>query len=102
MWTGFDVIQTYKLKQIFLAELNERLSTQAMEDRVSFDRYVKAHLSSVKLFISQRKFSEYADKQKWKKEALARETYKHPPGWFPESSVLRSFIHTRFAHYLYL
>ncbi len=98
MWAVFDVVQTKSLKTILLSQLNERLAKQAMEDRLNFDRYVKAHLHSINLFISQNKFSEYIEKQNWDKRGRVEiEVYKRPPGWFPKSSVMRTFIHPRFA-----
>jgi hypothetical protein len=49
MWISFDVMQARILKNIFQSQLNERLKKQALNDRLSFDRYVKAHIHSVRL-----------------------------------------------------
>ncbi len=55
VWVILDYIQTRKLKGIFQTQLTERLSKQAMEDRLRFDRYVKAHhqLQTVSQFLKQ-------------------------------------------------
>ncbi len=98
MWASFDLMQTRKLKSIFLERLNDRLSMRAMEDRLNFDRYVKAHLHSIKLFISQRNFSEYIKNRSWfEDDEIYIKNYKRPPEWFPKSSVLRTFVEPRFA-----
>ncbi len=98
MWSLFDLIQTRNLKKIFQTQLTKRLGKQALEDRLSFDRYVKAHLHSIKLFITQKNFSNYIEKQKWHAEdKIAIKSYRRSPEWFPRSSVLRTFVHPRFA-----
>lgn len=98
MWFSFDVMQARKLRSIFLSQLTERLRRQAMEDRIGFDRFVKAHLHSIKLFISQRNFSEYIERQKWSPEdTIAVKDYRRSPDWFPRSSVLRTFVQPRYA-----
>jgi diguanylate cyclase (GGDEF)-like protein len=98
MWVIFDVIQTRKLKNIFQAQLTERLSKQAMEDRLNFDRYIKAYLHSVKLFISQTNFSQYIEKQKWTYEDTVKiKQHSRSPEWFPKSSILRTFVQPRFT-----
>jgi diguanylate cyclase (GGDEF)-like protein len=98
MWAIFDLVQSRKLEKIFQAQLTEKLSKQAMEDRLNFDRYVKAHLHSVKLFISQRNFGEYIERQNWSEENSAHiKSYHQSPAWFPKSSILRTFVQPRFA-----
>jgi diguanylate cyclase (GGDEF)-like protein len=98
MWISFDVMQARILKNIFQSQLNERLKKQALNDRLSFDRYVKAHIHSVRLFITQRNFSEYIEKQNWSSEdKIEIRIYRRSPEWFPKSSVLRTFAQPRFA-----
>ena len=98
MWIVFDLVQTRKLESIFLSQLTERLSKQAMEDRLSFDRYVKIHLHSIELFISQKNFSEYIEKQEWfSADHIKIKNYRRSPEWFPRSSVLRTFGQPRFV-----
>ncbi len=98
MWTAFDFIQTGKLKSIFQERLTERLSKQAMEDRLRFDRYVKAHLHSAKLFVSQRNFDEYMKVQKWDVDDIFDiKRHRSSPPWFQGASVLRTFVEPRIA-----
>jgi diguanylate cyclase (GGDEF)-like protein len=95
---AFDLIQTQKLKSIFQSQLTERLGKQAMEDRLNFDRHIKAYLHSVKLFVSQRKFNEYIGKQKWTTgDTFKIKKHSHSPEWYPKSSILRTFVQPRFA-----
>ena len=58
VWLVLDYALTLKLRNIFHSQLTERLGRYAMEDRLSFDRYVKAFQGAVKLFITQKNFSE--------------------------------------------
>lgn len=98
MWYAFDILQAKKLEGIFHNQLNETLSEQALKDRLRFDRYVKAHLHSTKLFVSQRDFSEYIETQKWKPgDTVSIRYHRMAPAWIPRASVLRTFIHPRFA-----
>ncbi len=98
MWIAFDFIQTSKLQNIFQLRLTERLSKQALEDRQRFDRYVKAHLHSAKLFISQRNFSEYIELQKWSGDDVVEvKMSRRSPPWFQGASVLRTFVEPRFT-----
>jgi diguanylate cyclase (GGDEF)-like protein len=98
MWAVFDWIQTNRLRDIFQEQLENRLREQANEDRLSFDRYVKAHLHSAKLFISQKNFSDYIERQKWfAGDSIKVKRHMKSPEWFPRASVLRTFAQPRYA-----
>lgn len=100
VWVVVDQIQTHNLKSIFRAQFAERLSDQAMEDRLNFDRYVKVHHQSVRLFVAQKNFSDYIEKKKkdWSTEApIQIKYYRRLPQWFPGLSVLRIFAKPRYA-----
>ncbi|MBI5050465.1 MAG: GGDEF domain-containing protein [Nitrospirae bacterium] len=93
VWAILDQIQTLKLKTIFNAQIIERLSKQAMEDRLSFDRYIKAHTQLITLFITQKKFSDYVEKQNWSASDTTEIKYhKRAPSWFPSFLLLKTFI----------
>ncbi len=96
VWVVLDYVQSRKLRDIFHAQLSERLSQQAMKDRLNFDKHVKAHLQLVKLFVSQKKFSDYVEVIEWDKGAEFK-FYRRPPIWFPKLSVLRAFAQPRYA-----
>jgi diguanylate cyclase (GGDEF)-like protein len=98
IWFVFDLIQSRNLDKIFREQLNVRLSQQAMEDRLKFDRLVKEHLLSVKLFISQINFRDYIEKQEWSSgNDIQLRKYMRPPEWFPKSSILRTLVQPRYA-----
>ncbi len=103
-WGMLDYVQSRTLKDIFLAQLTERLSKQALEDRISFDRYIKNHNLSAKLIVSQKKFIDYVEeieKKEWSSEDVIKvKFYKHPPPWFPRRSVLRLLAQPRYAFLL--
>ncbi len=103
-WGLLDYIQSNKLKDIFLAHMTERLSEQALEDRISFDRYIKNHNLSAKLIVSQKKFIDYIEeieKKEWSSEGTIKiKFYKRPPSWFPKRSVLRLLVQPRYAFLL--
>ncbi|MEE8328596.1 MAG: ATP-binding protein [Thermodesulfovibrionia bacterium] len=103
-WGLLDYIQSSTLKDIFLAQLTERLSKQALEDRISFDRYIKKHNLSAKLIVSQKNFFDYIkdiEKKEWSSEDVFKvKFYKHPPSWFPKRSALRLLVQPRYAFLL--
>jgi hypothetical protein len=96
IWFVYDMVQTQNLTKIFHAQLTERLSKQALEDRINFDRFVKAHLHSIKLFITQKNFGEYIENKNWyEDDDIKIKNYRRSPDWFPKSSVLRTFVQPR-------
>ena len=65
MWHSFDLMQTRNLEGIFHEHMNEELRVKAEEDRHGFERYVKRHLLSARLFTLQKSFSGYVDSKEW-------------------------------------
>jgi len=97
-WGVLDQIQTRKLKTIFMRQLTERFERQAMEDRLRFDRYIKAHHYLVKLILTQKGFYDYIDKQLWSQRDMVNIRYhEEPPEWFPSPLLLRTIAKPRFA-----
>jgi len=95
-----DGYQSQRMKGLFLNQLKERLAKQALKDRISFDHYVKTHLQSAKLFVSQKRFSDYVEQQDWSSHPVAGDEIQYhsrPPAWFPDLSVLRTLAHPRYA-----
>lgn len=100
VWGILDEFQSHRLKSLFHAQLNERLSKQALRDRINFDRYVKTHLQSAKLFVSQKRFSDYVEDRDWSsvpEEEVKIQYHVRPPRWFPNLSVLRTLANPRYA-----
>jgi PAS domain S-box-containing protein len=98
VWLVLDYALTSKLRNIFHDQLTERLGRYAMEDRLSFDRYVKTFQGAVNLFISQKNFIDYIESREWTPDDVYQVKYhRQSPAWFPERSILRTFTETRHA-----
>jgi PAS domain S-box-containing protein len=97
-WAVLDLIQTNKIRSLFQNQMLERLGHQAHRSRLNFDRHVKAHHQSAKLFIKQYYFRQYIKERKWVMgEPINIKTHRRPPPWLPRSSVLRTFAQPRYA-----
>jgi diguanylate cyclase (GGDEF)-like protein len=100
-WIAFDYMQSRAFKKIFYTQLFERLTQQAMADRISFNGYIRDHYQLITLFFAQRNFSDYVEKQMWSAEDEVQVKYHHrPPLWFPPAPILRSFIQPRYVFLL--
>lgn len=98
VWLVLDYAQTEKLRNIFQSQLTERLGRYAMEDRLSFDRYVKTFQGAVNLFISQKDLIDYVENQEWTADDTYEIQYhRRSPSWIPGRSILRTFTQTRYA-----
>lgn len=98
LWFISDSIQTQTLKQIFHTQLSERLSEQAMQERLFFDRYIKAHSQVAKVFASQRHLINELEKKKWsQQDTFKAEYHREYPAWLPERSVLHTLIYLRYV-----
>jgi PAS domain S-box-containing protein len=98
LWAALDYVQSSKLKKIFYVQLFERLTTQAMDDRIHFNRNINFYHRSVNLFISQRNLSDYVENQNWSADdRVQAKYYRESPPWLPKPSVLRTFAHPSYA-----
>jgi len=91
-----DYFQSRTVKNIFLGQLEERLSLEAQEDRIRFDNYVKAHHQAVKLLTSQKRLMKYISSEEVRDRSEVR-FHRQPPAWLPRTSVLRALILIRNA-----
>ncbi len=89
-----DYFQGRTVRSIFMAQLEERLSIEAQEDRIRFDNYVKAHHQAVKLLTSQKRLMDYIGSEEWMNRSQVR-FHLQPPSWLPRTSVLRALIRIR-------
>lgn len=98
VWIVLDFIQSRRIKNIFMSQLMERLSHEAMEDRLQFDRHVKAYQQSVRLFVIQGNFSDYVDSRKWLPgDDIQLKFYNDIPPWFPVPVMRRTLPQPRYA-----
>ena len=95
VWVVSDSVQTATLSGVFRAKLSDRLSMQAENQRIMFDRYVKGHLATARLFVSGFEIRHYLDSDVWNKETKVK-NYHQPPPWLPVLSVMRNFIEPRY------
>jgi signal transduction histidine kinase/ActR/RegA family two-component response regulator len=98
VWLVADHFETRAVQRSFDAHMRAMLSEQALEERKSFDNYVKAYSQSVRLFALQKRLIDYAEGEKWHGEGARGMRYHQGlPEWLPRSSVLRLLIHVRYA-----
>ena len=103
LWTITDFYQFNYHKNIHEVEHKNMINHVAVEQRMRFDNYVKKYFQSVKLFATQKKFSDYLEfleKKNWTEDKHIQVIYhSQPPEWLPSRSILRTFIP---AHYFIL
>lgn len=99
-----DFFNSLLVKDILHKEITEKLQTQALEDRQSFNNYISAYNQTAKLLVSLGIFEKYISTN------IAGTTLKQPnrvtpaikyyttnPEWLPKPSFIRTFIHVRIA-----
>lgn len=97
VWLVIEQFQTRRLRDIFQRQLAGRLSQQALEDRLSFNRYIKSHYHMVRLLVAQKNFSDYIEKQKWSpKDTIQVKYHRQPPPWFPPRAALQILTNPRY------
>jgi class 3 adenylate cyclase len=96
VWIVLNHIQTLALRKLFQQQLAERLSQEALEDRLNLDRYISAHNQLVRVLAEQTQLNEYIAGQNWSPRDVVHIKYwqKQPP-WLPRLSALRTFTRPR-------
>lgn len=89
-------LQSRELHETFQNQLNTELAIQAENDRAQFDNYVQEVRFASKIIVSHNNFSDYVSHH-LRKEKRPVLHYDLPPPWLPERSLLRAFLHTRYA-----
>jgi signal transduction histidine kinase/ActR/RegA family two-component response regulator len=98
VWLVADHFETLAVQRSLDAHMRTMLSQQALEERKSFDNYVKAYNQSVRLFALQKRLIDYVESKKWHDEGQPEiKYYQGLPEWLPRSSALRLLIHVRHA-----
>ena len=96
VWGVLDQFQTRRLREIFEADLSQRLQEQNQEDRIKFDNYVGAFNQGAKIIVSLRRFQEYAAVDMLATPPGIR-FYSDLPPWLPASSIMRKFVKIDYA-----
>lgn len=99
VWVVSDKIQTDSLTEIFNKKLSDRFSLTAEKQRILFDRYVKGHHQTIKLFSKTHSIIKYVSESGWENRTVI-ENYSTPPPWLPVLSTIRNFIQPRYLFLL--
>lgn len=101
LWALLDYAQSSKLNKIFYIQLFDKLSEQAMEDRLRLDRYIKSFRKLADLMTSQKDVDNYVKNQNWSPDKPFRIKFYHkPPSWFPKPSLFRLLANPRYTFLL--
>jgi len=97
VWFITDEIQTTSLTEIFRQRLSNNFSLQAEKQRILFDRYVKGHHQTLKIFSKTHNIINYVSNNSWNKnQSGPYKIYDSSPPWLPDLSTIRNFIHPRY------
>ncbi len=81
IWIGYDAYQYQALNTVLKGSLTERFETQAREQRLRFDSYVKSYSPSVKLYADSTSLHHYLRDVDWTKSDF--EIIHHEQTHFP-------------------
>jgi len=95
VWFISDEFQTGSLTEVFHQRLTERFSLQAEKQRILFDRYVKGHHQTLKLFSKTHNIINHVSNNSWQKKGGIK-IHKRIPPWLPDLATIRNFIHPRY------
>ena len=98
VWAISDSYQHKELNEIFYVELNERFLDEVSEQRIRFDKYVKAYYPAVRTYASLANIQKYTDSADWSDAQNNKIVdHKRPPVWLPKLSMMRRFVNPRYA-----
>jgi diguanylate cyclase (GGDEF)-like protein/PAS domain S-box-containing protein len=101
LWTITDHFENSFLKGIHLAKQKETIRQRAVEYRMHFDVFTKRYFQSVKLFTTGKHLNDYLDHledKRWGEDnTIHVRYYSQPPPWFPDHSIVRTFIPAHFV-----
>ena len=98
VWAVSDNYQHKALNDIFYVKLTDRFKDEATEQRIRFDRHVKAYYPAVRTYAQLSNVRDYIEKESenWDPEQAVVD-YKDPPPWLPKLSMMRRFVMPRYA-----
>jgi len=98
VWAISDTYQHAALNDIFYVKLKERFQGEATEQRIRFDRFVKAYYPAVRTYASQTNARDYIDTIAWEADdKINLLDHEFPPSWLPKLSMMRRFVMPRYA-----
>jgi len=98
VWAVSDNYQHKALNDIFYVKLTDRFKDEATEQRIRFDRHVKAYYPAVRTYAQLSNVRDYIEKESgnWDPEQAVVD-YKYTPPWLPKLSMMRRFVMPRYA-----
>ncbi len=97
IWLGYDAYQFRALNSVLEKNLIQRLDSQAKDQRLRFDNYVKSFNPSIKLYASNSNLHKYLRDVDWTSSDFDVVKYEKIPSWMPNLSSLRRFVLPRYA-----
>lgn len=97
IWWVSDTLESGVMRELFHADLKVRFATQAREERINFDRYIKAHHQAVQLFAATQALIRHVSAPHFNRGATDLVQYRTIPPWLPRLSVIRRFIEPRYS-----
>jgi len=98
VWAISDSYQHAELNNIFYVKLNERFNEEVSDQRIRFDRFVKAYYPAVRIYAHMADIRDYVEDVDWDSQAFSKIVdHKWPPKWLPKISMMRRFVIPRYA-----
>jgi len=98
VWAVSDKYKQDELNKIFYQELEEQFNDEVADQRIRFDRKVKAYFPAAKTYASLAATRDYVDSLSWDDEDVEKIVdHNMPPKWLPKISMMRRFVIPRYA-----
>jgi len=97
VWVFSDAYHTSSLRALFYDNLNQRFEAQSLEQRVRFDRYIKAFSPAVRLYSNSQDAIHYIGSTEWRDNSAELKLHESIPRWLPPHSMMRRFTLPRYA-----
>lgn len=98
VWAISDSYQHHELNDIFHVKLKERFDEEVADQRIRFDRYVKAYHPAVRTYAQLTGIRDYVEDADWDSEKYNEIVdHKWSPKWLPKVSMMRRFVIPRYA-----
>ncbi|MBF0564476.1 MAG: PAS domain S-box protein [Nitrospirae bacterium] len=101
VWLAVDHVHNNNVKELFQKQLSEKLETDAENDRIVFDQYIRSYQDVVKQFTLQKNLLvDYMEKRHamgWPDRPEGVVIYRRTPTpWFPGRSALRNIVNIEY------
>ncbi len=97
VWAALDTVQSRRLRDMFEADLWQRLQKHVHQDRIRFDNYVASYNQAAKLMVSQHSFRHYVANRLQPGSSSPVAFHRDLPAWLPDAAVMRKFTYINFG-----